>query len=193
MSLFNKCTCLFLGDIEKKCQVNSTGMGPSIKYVTLFLANFDPPLPVTLCHTFRDPPKVRHTSRTPQFLVHLVQKIRTKAPCTNSLSIVRGGFCPGVLSEGLLSGRFCPGSFCPFPLLAEYICYNSKLNITLNFMFHMYDKNMYKCDVTSSIPPSPCHKLSHLLGPSPPSSVTYFMNGPLLVQEIALPVLYALK
>src|SRR6218665_1750390 len=26
--------------------------------------------------------------------------------------------------------------------------------------------------------PSPCHKLSHLLGPPPPSSVTYFMDGP---------------
>ena len=25
--------------------------------------------------------------------------------------------------------------------------------------------------------PSPCHKLSHLLGPPPPS-VTYFMDGP---------------
>src|SRR6218665_3573112 len=24
----------------------------------------------------------------------------------------------------------------------------------------------------------PCHKLSHLLGPPPPSSVTYFMDGP---------------
>ena len=26
--------------------------------------------------------------------------------------------------------------------------------------------------------PSLCHKLSHLLGPPPPSSVTYFMDGP---------------
>jgi len=26
--------------------------------------------------------------------------------------------------------------------------------------------------------PSPCHKLSHLLGPPPTSSVTYFMDGP---------------
>ena len=26
--------------------------------------------------------------------------------------------------------------------------------------------------------PSPCHKLSNLLGPPPPSSVTYFMDGP---------------
>src|SRR6218665_1832044 len=38
-------------------------------------------------------------------------------------------------SRGLLSGGFCP-----FPFLSEYICYNRKLKITLNFMFHMYDK-----------------------------------------------------
>jgi len=25
----------------------------------------------------------------------------------------------------------------------------------------------YKCDVTCSLPPPPCHKLSHLLGPPP--------------------------
>ena len=75
--------------------------GPSIKYVTLFLAKFDPPPPVTLCHTSQDPPKVRHTSRTlPRFLVGLVQKSRTKVPSTNSISIVRGSF---------LSGEFCPG------------------------------------------------------------------------------------
>ena len=26
--------------------------------------------------------------------------------------------------------------------------------------------------------PSPCHKLSHLLGPPTPASMTYFMDGP---------------
>src|SRR6218665_1256596 len=31
--------------------------GPSIKYVTLPLANFYPPPPVTLRHTSRDPPR----------------------------------------------------------------------------------------------------------------------------------------
>src|SRR6218665_1269618 len=82
--------------------------GPSIKYVTLFLANFDPSPSVTLCYTSRDPPKVRDTSRTPRFLVGLVQKSQTKVPCTNSISIVRGGFCLGVLS-GLVFVRspFC--------------------------------------------------------------------------------------
>src|SRR6218665_268643 len=68
-----------------------------------------PSPPVTLCHTSRDPPKVRHTFRTPRFLLGLVQKTRTKAPCTNSLSIVRGGFCLGAFVRGsfvwkLLSG-----------------------------------------------------------------------------------------
>ena len=44
----------------------------------------------------------------------------------------------------------------------------------------MYDTNFYKCDVTA-LDPLPCHKLSHLLGPSTTSSVTYFMDGPYLV------------
>src|SRR6218665_1769403 len=119
-------------------------MGPSIKYVTLFLANFDPPPPVPLCHTSRDCPRkyVTHLG-PPRFLVGLVQKSRTKVACTNSISTVRGEFCPG---------DFVRVGFCPFPLLSQYICYNRKLNITLNFMFHMYDKNLCrpKRDVTCS-------------------------------------------
>src|SRR6218665_949388 len=39
-------------------------------------------------------------------------------------------------------------------------------------MFNMYDKK----NVYMLFTPSPCYKLSHLFGP--PSSVTYFMNGP---------------
>src|SRR6218665_1826157 len=77
---------------------------------------FLPAPPVTLRHTSRDPPKVRHTSRTPRFLEGLVQKSRTKAPCTNSVAIVRGRF----LSGGFCQGVFCLeefvwGGFCPFP------------------------------------------------------------------------------
>src|SRR6218665_2161492 len=68
--------------------------GPSIKYVTLFFANFDP-LPCTLCHTSRDPQKYVTHLGPPRFLVGLVQKSRTKVSCTNSISIVRGGFCAG--------------------------------------------------------------------------------------------------
>jgi len=45
-------------------------------------------------------------------------------------------------------------------------------------MFHMYDKKFIS--VTShALDPSPRHKLSHLLGPPQPSSVTYFMDGPI--------------
>ena len=162
--------------------------GPSIKYVTLFWPILTPP---PLCHTLSHipgPPRkyVTHLGPLPRFLVGLVQKSRTKIPCTNSISIVRGSFCPvGFVWVG----------FCPFPLLSQYICYNRKLNITLNFMFYMYAKNLYKRDVTwqnfipsrhttvsSSLtiihcwPTSLCHRLSHLLGPLP-SSVTYFMDG----------------
>ena len=75
-----------------------------------------------------------------------------------------------------MSGRFCPGWFLSVPVLSEYICYVRKLNITLNFMFRMYDKKFIS--VTSHVlyPPPPvtnCHTFSE-----PPSSVTYFMDGP---------------
>ena len=145
----------FLGAVHKVCHA--------------IFGQFWPPIP---CHTLSHipgPPKVRHTSRTPRFLLGLVPK----APCTNYLSIVHGGFCQGVFCrEG-----FVRGDFCPYLLLSEYICYNRKLKITLNFMFHMYDKFFYKRDVTCSWP-LPCHKLSRFSDPLLPS-VTYFMDGPL--------------
>ena len=106
-------------------------MGPSIKYGTLFLANFDP---LPLSHFVKHPgtsQKVRHTSRNPPFLVGLVQKVRIKAPCTKSLSIVREGFCPGAFVGVFCLGDFVLGGFCPYPLLSEYICYSRKLKITL--------------------------------------------------------------
>src|SRR6218665_1703139 len=55
--------------------------GPSIKYVTLFLANFYPlPPPVTLCHTSRDPrpPKYVTQLRPPHF-----RRPSTKKPHKN--------------------------------------------------------------------------------------------------------------
>jgi len=65
-----------------------------------------PHFPVTRL-TFRDPPEsTSHISDPlPRFLVGLVQKTRTKAPCTNSLSIVCGVFVRG----------FCPGWFLSIP------------------------------------------------------------------------------
>ena len=127
-----------------------------------------PSPPVTLCHTSRTPQKyVTHLGPPSWFLVGLVQKTLDKSPLYKfSLNCSRG-FCPGGFVRGLLSGRFCPGWFCLFPLLSEYICYNRKLNIALNFMFHMYVKKIYKCDVTCSLPlPSVtnCHTFSD---PSP--------------------------
>ena len=116
-------------------------------------ANFDsPPSPVTLCHTLshiRDPQKVRHISRTPSpFLVGLLQKSEQNPLYLSQLFA-------GVFVQGLLSGVFClegfvRGGFGLVPLLSEYIYYNRKLNITLNFMFHIYDKKIYKHDVTGS-------------------------------------------
>src|SRR6218665_1769084 len=119
-------------------------MGPSIKYVTLFLADFDPPPSVTLCHTSRDPlpPKVRHTSRIPP---PISSRPSTKIPDKSPLYKFYLN-----CSRRFLSGGFVRVGFCLFPLLSQYICYNRKLNITLNFMFHMYDKNLYKRDVTCS-------------------------------------------
>src|SRR6218665_1425409 len=82
---------------------------------------------VTLCHISRDPPKVHHSSRTPQFLV--VQKTWTKTPCTKYLSMVRGVFVRG----------FCSRWFLSIPLLSEYLHYNRKLTTIFNFTFHKHD------------------------------------------------------
>src|SRR6218665_2655659 len=67
----------------------------------------------TLSHISGPPPKksTSHISDLPNFN-SLVQKTLTKSPCTNSLSIVRGGFYPEVLSfvwkvlSGVLFVRF---------------------------------------------------------------------------------------
>src|SRR6218665_2748526 len=98
----------------------------------LFLVNFDPSF---LSHF------VTHPGPPRKYVTHLGPPIFSRSSTKNSgqktpvqiLSIVRGAFCPRVLSRGLLSGRFCPGLFLSVPLLSEYICYNRKLNITLNF------------------------------------------------------------
>src|SRR6218665_1024444 len=72
--------------------------GPSIKYVTLFLANFDPP--VTLCHTSRDPPaSTSHISDHP-ILCRSRTEIPDKSPLYKfylncSWRFLSGGFCLG--------------------------------------------------------------------------------------------------
>src|SRR6218665_1584622 len=119
----------------------------------LFLANFNPLPSVTLCHTSRDPPKVRHTSRTSSIFSRPSTKNPDKSPLYKfSLNC----------SQGFLSGGFVRGGFCLFPLLSEYICYNRKLNIALNFMFHMYD-NFFRSVTSHALDPLP---LSQTVTPS---------------------------
>src|SRR6218665_1360896 len=101
--------------------------GPSIKYVTLFLANFDP-LPLSHFVTHPGTPRKYVTRLGPPtpFLVGLVQKSRTKVPCTNSISIVRGGFFRG----------FCPGWFLSIPpsvtihLLQQKVKHHFKFHVS---------------------------------------------------------------
>src|SRR6218665_2539777 len=68
------------------------------------------PLSHFVTHPGTPPESTSHIS-DPPFLVGLVQKTRTKAPCINSVSIVCGGFCPGFFGGTLLPGRFCPGAW----------------------------------------------------------------------------------
>src|SRR6218665_993591 len=101
-------------------------LGPSIKYVTLFLANFDPP---STCHTLSHipgPPESTSHISDPRLLVGLVQKSWTKVPCTNSISIVRRGFVRG----------FCPGWFLSVPpsvtihLLQQKVKHHFKFHVS---------------------------------------------------------------
>src|SRR6218665_1175945 len=111
----------------------------------LFLANFRPSTP---CHTLPHipgPPKSTSHISDLRFLVGLVQKTGQKPPVKFSLNCSRG-----LLSGGFCLAGFVQVGFCLFPLLSEYICYNRKLKTTLNFMFHMYDKKIYKRDITCS-------------------------------------------
>src|SRR6218665_4040476 len=114
--------------------------GPSIKYVTLFFCQFFP-LP---CHTLShipDPPKRTSHISDPPIFSRPSTKNPDKSPlykfslnCSREFLFV--AFCQRVFC---LEG-FVRGWFLSVPLLSEYICYIRKLNITLNFMFHMYDK-----------------------------------------------------
>src|SRR6218665_4179713 len=92
--------------------------------------------------------------------------------------LVRRGFCSGGLSGGFLSGRFRPGWFLSVPPSVRIHPLHRKLNITLNFRFHMYEIFFKSVTLHALGPLSPvtnCHTFSD---PLAPSSVTYFMDGP---------------
>src|SRR6218665_809574 len=112
--------------------------GPSIKYVTLFWPILTPSLCHTVSHIPGPPESTSHISDPPIF-----SRPSTKNPDKRPLYKFSLNCSRRFLSEGLLSERFCPGGFCPLPLPSEYICYNRKLNITLDFIFHMYDKKIF--------------------------------------------------
>src|SRR6218665_2677542 len=149
--------------------------GPSIKYVTPILANFHL---FPLSHIPGAPSKSTSHISNPPIFSRPSTKNPDKSPC---ICQILSQLFAGVFVRGFCQGVFCQegfvrGGFYPFPLLSEYVCYDRKLNITLNSMFRMYDKKMYKCDVTCSLPPP----LSQTVTPSgtpSPSSVTYFMDG----------------
>src|SRR6218665_1512046 len=90
--------------------------GPSIKYVTLFLANFDPS---SLCHTLSHipgPPSTSHISNPP-FLATLVQN-PDKSPLYKfslncSQAFLSGGFVRESFALKVLSGAVSVrSSFC---------------------------------------------------------------------------------
>src|SRR6218665_931144 len=81
----------------------------------------------------------------------------------------------GVLSEGFCLESFVRGCFSPFPYCRN-IRYNRKLNITLNFRFHMYDKS--KSVTSHALDILLCHKLSHILGPSTLGALRTFWTAP---------------
>jgi len=92
---------LHFGNLAFSSHSGMARMGLYIKYTTLFWTNFDP---LPLSHIV-GPPKVRHTSRTPQFLVvHAYIHMSLQRVCLSSRGLLFGNF---VL--GFLSGRFCAG------------------------------------------------------------------------------------
>src|SRR6218665_3531631 len=131
---------------------------PSIKYVTLFLANFYLP---SLCHTLSHipgpPESTSHISDPPPIFRRPSTENPDKSPLYKFCLNCSREFCPGGFVRGSFVWKVLFGWFLSVPVLLEYICYIRKLNITLNFMFRMYDKKFIS--VTShALYPLPWHK-----------------------------------
>jgi len=100
---------LFSSKMKKKIQIGAAHKAHHAIFGQFWVW---PPPP---CHTLSHipgPPRVRHKSRTPTFN-RPSTKNPDKTPCTNSLSIVRGGFVRGSLVWKVLSGVvFVRSPFC---------------------------------------------------------------------------------
>src|SRR6218665_1000387 len=105
--------------------------------------------PIPHCHTFTHPMTPKSTSHIsdPPIFSTLVQKQGQKPPVQIISQLFAGVFVRG-FCQGSLVWKVLFGVVFSIPLLSEYICYNRNVNITLNFMFHMYDIKMYKREVT---------------------------------------------
>src|SRR6218665_3009551 len=105
-------------------------VGPSIKYVTLFLVNFDRPLPLSHFVTYPETPLQKYVTHlgppASRFFVSSTKNLDKiplyKFSLNCSRGLLSGGFCPGVFCLE----AFVRGGFCPYPFLSEYICYNRK-------------------------------------------------------------------
>src|SRR6218665_1789087 len=105
------------------------------------LGQFLPPLPLSHFVTHPGTPRKYITHLGPPIFRRPSTKNRDKSPLYKfCLNCSREFLSGGVLSGGFCQRVFCLGWFLSVPVLSEYICYIRKLNITLNFMFHMYDK-----------------------------------------------------
>src|SRR6218665_1102180 len=83
-----------------------------------------------------------------------------KTPCTNSLSIVRGGFCPGVFVWKILSGVvFVRSLSVRIHLLQQKVKHHFKFHV------HMYDKKIISVTSHALAPPPVTN--CHFLGPLP--------------------------
>src|SRR6218665_408724 len=114
-------------------QISLSLLAPSIKYVTLFLANFYPPLSHFVTHPGIPPESTSHISDPPIFSRPSTTNPDKSPLYKFSLKCSRGVFGQEVLSGGLLSGRFCLRLFLSIPLSVRIHLLQQKVKHNLKF------------------------------------------------------------